>query len=570
MPQTTRSSRPRQTAAGLAAAVLLTGAALTALPNVAGAAPPVADPTGDRPRTAPALKVPKINWRPCRGAGLGEFQCATVEVPLDYDRPRGTTTTIALTRLRATDPKRKLGTLFTNPGGPGGSGVDFVQQGAKTLYSPAVRARFDILGFDPRGQARSDPATCYRTAEAENAALADSLPFPVTPVEEDLYLGQAAKLALNCARTSPTRLKHISTANVARDMDLLRRAVGDDKLTYAGYSYGTFLGATYAKLFPTKIRALVLDGTLDPREYVGTSARYRNLPVGARTEQTLGGAQVFKEFLRLCKAVGPQRCSLAGLGDPATVARATLNRVKREPVELTLPDGTTLPISYQLLVAISFSALYSPTEWTFLADLYTVVAAAESGRRASAAKVSPSVATLVARVGEDYDSVGGSLGSTCVDTRTPSPLVFPQVADAQDRAYPDFGRYRTWIALPCYFLAREGIADGDAYRGSWTQRTSSQVLVVGTRFDAATPYKNTRPYAGLFRNASVLTLEGWGHTALGKSACIDTRVARYLVNPRVDRPDATCRTEVVPFAPTPAADARTMQRPDVPPGVARI
>ena len=182
--------------------------------------------------------------------------------------------------------------------------------------------------------------------------------FPLTPAEERRYTIESRILGAACAATSPRRFRHISTANVARDMDLLRQAVGDRQLSYLGLSYGTYLGATYARLFPNRVRALALDGTIDPREYAGT--RERGLPLGARIDQGQSGAEVFAEFLRQCAAAGPARCSLAALGDPATVARQTLDRLKTAPVTVPLPDGTTLEVTYQLAVAFAFTHALQP------------------------------------------------------------------------------------------------------------------------------------------------------------------------------------------------------------------
>src|SRR4051794_30705314 len=230
--------------AGAVGALLVTTSLVVSLAP-ATAAPPTTTATTTSERL-PGSVVPRLSWTSC-GAGLEAFQCATAEVPTDYNQPSGAKTRIAVTRLPATDPARRIGTLFVNPGGPGGSGVSFVQQLGEVAYSADVRARFDLLGFDPRGVARSDPATCYPTAEQENAALAGTLVFPRTSAEERRFARDFRALALSCATTSPTRLRHISTANVARDLDLLRRAVGDPELNYVGYSYGTFLGATYAR-----------------------------------------------------------------------------------------------------------------------------------------------------------------------------------------------------------------------------------------------------------------------------------------------------------------------------------
>lgn len=555
-----RRSRPLAGLTGVAAGLALVGSSVLVPAPPAQAAPSTstaAARTGERP--PPASVVPELRWRSC-GPDLAAFQCATARVPLDYDRPHGTTITLALTRLPATDPARRIGTLFTNPGGPGGSGVDFVQSAAPLAYSAQVRARFDILGFDPRGVARSTPATCFATAAQERDWSAGSLPYPVTKAEQRRFQRESRTLAQSCADTSRQRFNHISTANVARDLDLLRRAVGDRQLSYAGYSYGTFLGATYARLFPTKVRALVLDGTIDPREYSGTADRFRGVPVGTRIEQDRGGDEVFEEFLARCRAAGPQRCSLAALGDPATAARRVLDGLKSAPVDLALPDGTTLQITYQLAVAATYSNLYSPTSWAGLADLLAQLALGQ--QRGAVARADAGAAALVqsARRTADYASLGGSLGSTCVDARLPSTAAFARAADVQDRRFPDFGRYRAWVAYPCTALAAAGIRDTDAYTGPWRQTTNARVLVLGTRFDPATPYRNTRPYADLFRRASVTTLAGWGHTTLGQSRCVDDRVTSYLLEPGVRRSDAICSTDIRPFPAPSASSARAEAR----------
>jgi pimeloyl-ACP methyl ester carboxylesterase len=549
---------PRRAALAAAAGGVLLLSGATALP--AAAAP--AAGTASTVAAVPAAPVPRLDWGPC-GEGLEAFQCATAEVPLDHDEPRGATTTIALTRLPASDPQRRIGTLFTNPGGPGGSGVAFVQGSAQAVYTPQVRARFDILGFDPRGVAGSDPATCFASQEEETAALTGALLFPADDVaQERRFVREQTALARACARTSPQRLRHISTANVARDMDLLRRAVGDERLTYAGYSYGTFLGATYARLFPGRVRALVLDGTIEPRAYSGYGDRFRPYSVGARIGQGRGGAQVFEEFLRLCAEAGPEGCSLAALGDPREEAEATLERLQTEPVTLPLPGGTELVVTYDVAVAVTFSSLYSPTDWAGLADLLAGLAVSDTQAAALAASALP--AALAAARGEDYPSLGGSLGSTCVDTRTPNPWVYPRLADGQERRNGDIGRYRAWVIYACTALQDLGIRDEDAYKGPWDQPTRAQVLVLGTRFDPATPYDTTRPYASLFRDADVVTLEGWGHTTLGKSRCTDAQVTAYLVAPQRPRGDATCRPDVVPFAPAASVLAGTRSAPVLP------
>jgi pimeloyl-ACP methyl ester carboxylesterase len=492
---------------------------------------------------APKSVVPEIAWGSC-GADLPAFQCATVEVPTDYDRPHGATTTIALTRLPASDPARKIGTLFTNPGGPGGSGVDFVQQLGQTAYQPEVRARFDILGFDPRGVGKSDPVTCFPTAAEEAAAFAGSAPYPVTAAEERAYTKLSLKLAIGCQTTSPDRLAHYSTANVARDMDLLRQAVGDDKLSYVGYSYGTYLGATYARLFPHRIRAFVLDGTLSPEWYSGSDGDRR--PIGDRLRQGEGAAETFAQFLAECEKAGPNDCALAKLGDPKTVAESTFSRLKEDPVVLTLPDGSTVTVTYQLAVQVSFFSMYDPAGWPALAESLAQLASGKT--RAKSTERASELLVEWNRRKEEYASIGTGL-QPCVEAKQSGrPLAYPQYADAADKRAPHFGRMRLWLGQPCEFM---GVRDHDAFLGPWKLTTKTPVMVIGTRYDPATPYQATRPHADLFRNASMVTVEGYGHTVLGKSTCADKLITTYLTTLKAPADGSTCTQDRKPFDPGP-------------------
>lgn len=549
---------------------LLTTTLLTttlAVPPALGA-PPSA-PTGAAPAAArTAAPVPELDWQPC-GEGLEPFLCATAEVPRDHDRPRGATTTIALTLLPASgDPAERVGTLFTNPGGPGGSGVEFVQQGAPFIYPPEVLARFDVLGFDPRAVAGSDPATCFRTQAEEDASPLLRLPYPITPRDEARFTLEGLALAARCQLTSPVRFATASTANVARDMDLLREAVGDEQLFYAGYSYGTYLGATYARLFPDRVGRFLLDATVDPVAWSGTGTgdAAPSVPLGIRIRQGLGTHETFGEFTRLCAEGGPATCPLAALGDPATVAYETFDRLATQPVELPLPDGTTLLVTQQLAVATTFQSLYSPALWPDLAALLAELAAPAPDPAAVASAAAGTRSALGARLrGEDYPSIGGALASLCVDTASNGRVDrYPRLIDAYDETAPYFGRFRGWVGLPC-----EGwkLEDHDAFTGPWEQTTTAPVLVVGTRFDPATPYQQTQPYRDLFPAGHLLTLDGWGHTAIGKSVCVDEHIATYLLTGTPPADGSVCAPDAVPFAPVDPGARSAAPRVDVPPGL---
>src|SRR4051812_24373077 len=338
------------------ASILTTGAVL-ALPGVAHA---------------------KLRWTPCHADVGPRFECAVAQVPLDYDRPRGEAISIALTRLPATDPTRRIGSLFLNPGGPGGSGVDFVLFARPELYTPEGRAGFDLVGFDPRGIVRSTPLRCFDSPE--QWPQFPPAVFPITRAQEQQQIAFDRTLDRACAQRGGPIRDHMSTANAARDLDVLRDLVGDDKLTYAGVSYGSYLGVTYANLFPGRVRALVVDGVLDPIAWsTGRNAAEALLvPFSTRLRSDAGAQATLQEFFRLCDAGGP-RCAFSG-GAAARFA-ALARKVAREPVEVTYEDGTTETIDYTLLIAITLGSMYYSPSWPDFAGFLAFVEASGATSR---------------------------------------------------------------------------------------------------------------------------------------------------------------------------------------------
>jgi pimeloyl-ACP methyl ester carboxylesterase len=515
----------------LAAAV---AAGLLAAPSATAAAP-----------AATAAAVPTLNWADC-GDG---FQCATARVPLDYDRPRGAKISLALIRLPARDPARRIGSLFFNPGGPGGSGVDFVRALGPELYSDEVRARFDLVGFDPRGIIRSTPLRCFDTLDEAIAVLAP-MAFPVTREEERVWVRSDRALARACAQRGGAILDHMATADVARDMDLLRRAVGDAKLNYVGYSYGSFLGATYANLFPNKVRALVVDGVLDPVAWAtGRGDQARTLPFSTRLRSAKGAWESLKEFFRLCDA-GGDNCAFSQ-GSPRRRYAQLAERLLEEPLQLPDGQGGTVPFTYADLVATTLGAMYDPASWpdlaAFLQQLWDLA------RPEAAATLQRLRARLGGLQQEDYPNfVEGFPGVACSETDNPARVgAWSRAARASDRRFRYFGRLWTWISSICQPWPGW---DPDRYAGPWTRRTANPVLVVNPRFDPATPYHGAQTLDRLLPRSRLLTLAGWGHTTLFSSACIDAHVSRYLLTTRVPPGGTVCRPDVVPFA-QPAAQA---------------
>ena len=526
----------------LAALVAVLAATLSAVPPAGASSAPRVSVTG-------SAAVPRLHWASC-GEGLEAFQCATAVVPLDYDRPNGKQITLALARHPASDPSRRIGSLFINPGGPGGSGVDVILQAGDSLYSDEVRARFDLVGFDPRGIIRSTPLRCYDTlADAE----ADLWPisFPVTRADERVWVRSDRAIARACAERGGPILDHMSTANVARDMDLLRRAVGDRQLTYVGYSYGSYLGATYANLFPGKVRALVVDGVLDPVAWsTGRGDQARTLPFSTRLRSAKGAYATLQEFLRLCDAGGPN-CAFSA-GNPKRRFDRLAQRLLRHPVVVIDPEGIPVTIGYADLIGITLGALYDTSIWPDLADFLQAVWEQASPRAAGA-----SLQALRARLGaglqqEDYPNfVEGFPGVACSETHNPATVgAWSRAARAQDRQYPYFGRPWTWTSSICQPWPGW---DDDHFDGPWDHSTANPVLVVGNLFDPATPYHGAVTVDRLLPRSRLLTLAGWGHTSLFASSCIDSYVNAYLLSSRVPPKGTVCQPDVVPFAGPPAA-----------------
>ncbi|HEY0468802.1 MAG TPA: alpha/beta fold hydrolase, partial [Polyangiaceae bacterium] len=298
-------------------------------------------------RGQPRVKVPTLVWRPC-GEAFPGAECAAALVPLDYDQPLGAKASLALARIPASDPKHKIGSVFINPGGPGGSGVAMALSAFGPYLASWLQGRFDVVGFDPRGVGASAPLRCFNTQEELNA-FASKIPiFPYQREQTRPFFEQLRSLGPRCLGRHAAIATHMSTADVARDLDLLRQAVGDARLTYLGVSYGTQLGNTYANLFPKNVRALVIDGVLDPQQWVtGTTI----------VTDRVGTARVVAEFMRLCDAAG-EDCALSGADGAAARYEALANTVRAAAIDL----GDFL-YTYDLLIGDTASAMYTPELW---------------------------------------------------------------------------------------------------------------------------------------------------------------------------------------------------------------
>lgn len=504
--------------------------------------------------------VPGLAWGPCVGATpeetefLRPYQCTTARVPLSYRRPHGRTIELALGRLPAANPSRRIGSLFWNPGGPGGPGK------IPPPFSEALHERFDLVGFDPRGVGESTPLRCFATPEEGFELLAP--PFPITPEQERDVIGRVRKGTDACARNGGPIMSHMATGNVARDLDLLRRAVGDRGLSYLGFSYGTHIGAVYANLFPRRVRALTLDAVIDPVEWTtGETPAERNVPMDIRIGSFFGAYDALGTFLDACE--DDVRCAFReGRHDLLRKYDRLLARVRREPVELVDPTtGETFAVTYQDVVYVTLGGLYDPAFSPELAAILQEVWAATEARGrlqhlrlARVRRLMASPPARAAQAPEPYLGIEQTYGVQCTDADNPSnPWAWPFWARVADRLAPYFGSAWVWDSVPC---ATWPARDEDRYTGPWDRETANPVLLIGNRQgDPATPYEDAVSTQRRLANARLLTLDSFGHAAFLQSQCIVATVERYLIGVELPRRGTVCQPDRAPFDPLPELTA---------------
>jgi pimeloyl-ACP methyl ester carboxylesterase len=493
---------------------------------------------------APYVAAASPKWTPC-ARGVGPFQCAAVKVPLDYANPHGKKIPIALVRLPATDQAHRIGSLFLNPGGPGGSGVEFVVGIGQELFTPEVRARFDLIGFDPRGIAHSNQLRCFNS---QKRWMFTPFPFPTTPAEESAWMAADLYLDAKCAANAGPIASHMSTANVARDLDVLRAAVGDASLSYVGWSYGSYLGVTYANLFPERVRALVVDGVLNPVEWATGTRADAGLPFSTRLGSHLGTQATLDEFFRLCDAGGPN-CAFAP--DSAARYAALAARLQAHPLVGTNPDGSTFEYGYSNLIADTLGAMYGSAEWEDFAGFLAFLDSASSGVRLQQGLPSFGRSAAYApqlpfpRLPRYVNFLEGFPGVACTDTDNPDSYGAWHDAAAGTAGQGYFGPLWTWITSIC---ARWPFQDAGRYTGPFTATTANPILVIGNDYDPATPYFGAQAVAAMMPGARLLTVHGWGHTSLFLSACVDEVQTRYLVDLQLPPAGAECSQDHVPFS----------------------
>jgi pimeloyl-ACP methyl ester carboxylesterase len=455
-------------------------------------------------------KTASVAWRPCNA-----IECGSLSVPLDFRRPSGPQITLALARLPAR--KKAIGVLFTNPGGPGGSGLDLLRESAN-VFPAEIRDSFDLISWDPRGVGASAPVHCLGSLDAFYAV--DRSPQSAAEVARIVAASQA--FAAGCRKNSAAILPYLSTAASARDMDAIRAAIGAPQISYVGFSYGTFLGAVYADLFPAHVRTMVLDGAIDPAlSYADTSI-----------DQAKSFEADLAAFFADCAA--RSSCAFAHGTDPAMAYDDLARAITAEPIPGVV-DGehrTLGPGELDLGVA---SALYSGAAgYKSLAS-----ALAQAARGAGDQMLALSDAYTGRRRNGAYSNETDAFYATgCIDA--PAPATASAAAALAARAAkvaPHFGASTVWLGLPCTYwpVAAQGKAAPVYAPGA------PPIVVVGALHDPATPYTWAQSLAKELRSGRLVTASGNSHTSYGRGdQCVDDAVDTYLLKLQAPAAGAQC------------------------------
>ncbi|MDQ1292935.1 MAG: hypothetical protein QG608_816 [Actinomycetota bacterium] len=531
-----------------------------------GTSPPPAGTDPDQARLVDRVSVPTAVWRPCppfREQVVGGAQesartgakskapvldCATVKAPLDYDLPNGPTVKVAILRRRANNPARRVGVLTVVAGQAGTSGTDAVRDSEQWLGKDLLD-RFDIVGMDPRGVGLSTRLKCFPDGAARDEVLGmvDS-EVPYTSEQESAFVRRAEAWGAACSTTGRTLASSMSTVQVARDLELVRRALREQKLNYLGFSYGTFLGQVYANLFPERFRTMALDGLIDPVGWTGTAATAER-PTQVRTGEYRMGRAVFMELLRRCEAVGDGRCSFWGDDEAPASADKFLQRVRRTPVSITYPTGSHWVLTYDVLVTSTLRFLLTPVPneletfvgfWSSFME-FEDPPTAQPGTVGAGAAASPLAAKTSAWGDSPEDGSGDAgLAVLCTDgVHARSASSWPRTAAAVEREVPDLSLPASWGSAPCA-LDTWTARDEDRYTGPFDRRTVAPILLVANTWDPLTPYDQAVAVSRMLPNSRLLTSDGWGHTSYDGSSCVSQALDKYLITGALPPQGTTC------------------------------
>ncbi len=505
------------------AVVLVAGAGILAAVQSSGPSSGGAGPTPVTPTASPDLPPvaglasyygQKLQWSDCDNGD----RCAKLTVPLDYRDPSGTTIQLAVLEVPAADPGARVGSLVINPGGPGEPGTSYAALGAQAFGQPLLD-HYDIVGFDPRGTGQSAPVDCLSDADL-NTYLAED-PDPSTPAELATFKASQRALATGCSRLSGALASHISTVDSARDLDILRSALGDPTLNYLGSSYGTKLGATYAQLFPQRVGRFVLDGAVD----VSLSTRAQTL------QQAAGFQQALESYAANCVS-SSGGCFLGKTVPDALRAVSTLvDQIARHPLpagggrELTAGDAF-----YGIAVT-----LYSRNYWVLLSS---ALRAALGGDGSQLMTLADAYASRNSDGTFQNNSMEAFYAISCLDDPSSIPYAkVPSQYPAFEKASPVFGKVFAWSLSSCHGFTPRSDQPVPVIHASG----AAPIVVIGTTRDPATPFHWAVDLAHQLDSGVLLRRDGDGHTGYHTgNSCIDHAVESYLVAGVVPKNNTSC------------------------------
>ncbi|HEX3778985.1 MAG TPA: alpha/beta hydrolase [Pseudonocardiaceae bacterium] len=521
----------------LSAALLAAVAACTGVPGSPSAqTPPTTErhpPSGPVPAGLDSFYNQALTWGGCQSYatddqgsqlfGAADLQCARLTVPLDYSQPKGKTITIGVLRIKATDQGKRIGSLLMNPGGPGGSGMEAAAGMTQTWSSSPLSQRFDLVGFDPRGIGASQPAVRCLTGAQTDAERVSDLDDDPSPQGVAEYQAQQKAYANDCVTNTPdgtAMLANVGTVDAAKDLDVLRSVLGDKQLTYLGYSYGTLLGTTYAEQFPKNVRAMILDGAVDPTES----------PVAQLVGQGKGFQTAFNQFAIWCA-----KQSSCALGTNPANATQTFRNLVNPLLVKSVPVGDGRQLAYDDATTGVVQALYSETLWNDL--------------NAGLLQLKQDNGLILMELADNYNgrNANGSYSNEqdaftairCVDG---PPVTDPTTLLAESQQYRQ--------AAPFLDDGRPPVAEQDAC-SYWPVPPTDQphlpnvpglapTLVISTTNDPATPYQSGVNLANAL-HGGLLTYESTQHTAfLQGNACVDKWGANYLMNLKLPPAGTRC------------------------------
>ena len=458
----------------------------------------------------------ELVWKDCKDDK--KFQCAEIYVPIDYQNPGDASLTLALKKLPAKQSANKVGSLLINPGGPGGSGTDYVTY-AEDAFGKRLMDSFDIIGFDPRGVAQSTPLDCLTDQEVDEFIAFDGTPDNEQELKASLEI--SINLANSCESIANNLIAHVGTQEAARDMDIIRELVGDEKLNFLGASYGTYLGGMYAEIFPDKVGRLVLDGAVDP----SLSGEEQSF------DQAVGLDTALKRFVEDCPQYDD--CPLTKRGDGGVQEiREFLDSLDAKPLKTEDPDRLLTQAMGVYAVA---GFLYSDEWWSYMRQS---LATAFKGDGTDLLSIND----LFNERNDDgtyaTNATEAIYAINCFDE--PSTSTEEQVreyAKTWIKDAPVFGDYLAWGNLSCTIWP---VKDPNPIN-KFVAQTAAPIVVVGTKYDPATPYKWAVGLSSQLVTSVLLTYEGDGHTAYMRGPkCIDNEIENYLVDGTVPAKNITC------------------------------